>query len=100
MGSNILYSPHERCPVRGKFALTTLNCRGKVKPETVTITGRSANSGGECKLVLLYWFLHPGAQSGFLEGSEERLLRAVVLKRCLFGLVVGAGSHGFDPQAG
>lgn len=61
---------------------------------------RSTNSGGECKLVLLYGFLHPGAQSGFLESSEERLLGAVVLHRCLLGLMVAAGPHCSDPQGG
>lgn len=58
------------------------------------------NSGSECKLVLLYRFLHPGAQTGFVEGSEERLLGAVVLHRCLLGLVVAAGPRGSDPQGG
>lgn len=57
-------------------------------------------SGGQCELVLLYRFLHPGAQSGFLESSKERLLGSVVLEHCLLGLVVGGGSRGFDPQAG
>lgn len=56
-------------------------------------------SSGKCKLVLLYWFLYPGAQSSFLEGSEECLLGAVVLQHCLLGLMVGGGSRGFDPQA-
>lgn len=59
-----------------------------------------ADSGGESKLVLLYGFLHPGTQPGFLEGSEERLLSAVVLHRCLLGLVVAAGPHRLNPQGG
>lgn len=57
-------------------------------------------SGGECELVLLDRFLYPGAQSGFLEGPEERLLGAVVLEHGLLGLVVRGGSRGFDAQAG
>lgn len=57
-----------------------------------------ATSGGERELVLLYRFLHPGAQSGFLESPEERLLGAVVLHRRLLGLVVAAGPHRSDPQ--
>lgn len=60
----------------------------------------STGSGGECKLVLLYRFLHPGAQSGLVEGSKERLLGAVVLHRRLLGLVVAAGPHCSDPQGG
>lgn len=60
----------------------------------------AAASGGECELVLLYRFLHPGAQSGFLESSEERLLGAVVLHRRLLGLVVAAGPRRSDPQSG
>lgn len=60
----------------------------------------STGSGGERKLVLLYRFLHPGAQSGLVEGSKERLLGAVVLHRRLLGLVVAAGPHCSDPQGG
>lgn len=59
----------------------------------------NTNSGGECKLVLLYRFLHPGAQSGFVEGSEERLLGGVIFQRRLLGLVVTAGPHCSDPQS-
>lgn len=58
----------------------------------------SAGSGGDRKLVLLYRFLHPGAQPGFLEGLEKCLLGAVVLHRCLFRLMVTAGPYGTDPQ--
>lgn len=58
------------------------------------------NSGGECKLVLLYGLLHPGAQTSFVEGSEERLLGAVVLHRRLLGLMVAAGPHCSDAQGG
>lgn len=60
----------------------------------------STNSGDQCKLVLLYRFLHPGAQSGFVEGSEEGLLGAVVLHRCLLSLVVAAWPDCSDPQGG
>lgn len=60
----------------------------------------STNSGGECKLVLFYRFLHPGTQSGFVEGSKESLLCAVVLHCCLLGLVVAAGPHCSDTQGG
>lgn len=60
----------------------------------------STNSGGECKLVLLYRFLHPGTQSGFVEGSKESLLGAVILHCCLLGLVVAAGPHCSDTQGG
>ena len=61
-----------------------------------TVTG----SGGESELVLLYGLLHPGAQSGFVEGSEEGLLGVVVLHRCLLGLVVAAGPDCPNPQGG
>lgn len=57
-------------------------------------------SGARSKLILLDGFLHPGAQSGFVEGSEERVLGAVVLHRCLLGIMVAAGPHRFDPQGG
>lgn len=71
-------------------------------PTTQTKAGgdhwHSADSGGDRKLVLLYRFLHPGTQSGFLEGLEKRLLGAVVLHRCLLCLVVTAGPYGADAQ--
>lgn len=60
---------------------------------------QTLNSGGECKLVLLYRFLHPGAQSSFVEGFEERLLGGVILQRRLLGLVVATGPHCSDPQS-
>lgn len=60
------------------------------------VTG--ADSGGDRKLVLLYRFLHPGSQPRFLEGLEKCLLSTVVLHRCLFCLMVTAGSWSADPQ--
>lgn len=60
------------------------------------VTG--ADSGGDRKLVLLYRFLHPGSQPRFLEGLEKYLLSTVVLHRCLFCLMVTAGSWSADPQ--
>lgn len=73
-----------------------------VFPTTQTKVGGdhccSADSGGDRKLVLLYRLLHPGTQSGFLEGLEKRLLGAVVLHRRLLRLVVTAGPYGADAQ--
>lgn len=82
--------------------LSPLLKREIVFPTTQTKAGgdhwRSADSGGDRKLVLLYGFLHPGTQSGFLEGLEKRLLGAVVLHRCLLRLMVTAGPYGADAQ--
>lgn len=58
----------------------------------------NTQSGGESELVLLYGLLHPGAQPGSVEGSEQALLGRVVLHRRLLGLVVAAGPRRPDAQ--
>ena len=102
--SDILVPPTNtvRCATvpKGKNSSTETLSQSEVWCVFLSKNAGAGSSGGEGKLVLLYRLLHPGAQSGLVEGSEELLLGAVVLRRRLLGLVVAAGPHRFDPQGG